>query len=475
MTSHSAPLTSPRQKVLVVTGDPIGEKIAGPAIRAWNIAEYLADSHEVTLISLSAVGRTHQKFKVIFVSPHDPKLFDRFEAWADVIVFQGHAMEFFRSLQRSTKILIADIYDPMHLEQLEQARSLPIQVWTDQVEQAATVLNQQMSRADFFICASERQRIFYLGQLASLGRLNPANYEHDLNFRGLIDVVPFGLPRKFPVHDRQVLKGQLNGIAVDDKVLLWSGGLYNWFDPKTLIRAVTILHVKHPNVRLFFQGTKHPNSGVPEMAIVKESRDLAEELGVLDIAVFFNRSWVDYSDRHNYLAEADVGVSTHYDHIETTMSFRTRILDYLWAALPIVATDGDFFAELIEQEGIGRVVAARDEVELAGALEEALFDDAYIAEVKVNLRRVREQFYWDRVLEPLGRFVERGQHSPDSGRAIDRARRLAITGPGPRARMRFDFQYYPRRFIYHFRTGGAGALTKALTRAIDRFRRKVDL
>ena len=40
-----------------------------------------------------------------------------------------------------------------------------------------------------------------------------------------------------------------------------------------------------------------------------------------------------------YLTEADAGVSTHHEHIETTYSFRTRILDYLWASLPIVATD----------------------------------------------------------------------------------------------------------------------------------------
>jgi hypothetical protein len=36
-------------------------------------------------------------------------------------------------------------------------------------------------------------------------------------------------------------------------------------------------------------------------------------------------------------------VSTHYEHVETTFAFRTRILDYLWAGLPVVATGGDAF------------------------------------------------------------------------------------------------------------------------------------
>lgn len=475
MTNVQEPKSAQKQRVLVITGDPIGQKVAGPAIRAWNIAKFLADKHDVTLISLNSVSRESHTFEVVYVSPHDPKLFNRYEAWADVILFQGHAMEFFRSLQRSKKILIADVYAPMHLEQLEQARSLPLPVWTHQIDQAVEVLNQQMARADFFICASERQRTFYLGQLASLGRLNPANYREDPDFRRLIDVVPFGLPREFPAHDNMVLKGVLPGIALDDKVLLWSGGLYNWFDPKTLLRAVAILFERHPNVRLFFQGTKHPNSGVPEMGIVAESRNLARELGLLNVSVFFNTSWVNYSERHNYLAEADVGVSTHFDHIETTMAFRTRILDYLWASVPIVATDGDYFAELIEREGLGKVVTARDEIALANALEKALFDEAYISEVKANLNRVREEFYWDRVLQPLGRFVDTRLHASDSAAAIERAHRAPVSRPAPPARQTFDFKYYPSRVIFHLRRGGAGALVRAFKRAVSRFQRRIDL
>jgi len=475
MTDLQNPLGSVRPKVLVVTGDPIGRKIAGPAIRAWNIAKYLADLSEVTLVSLSSVDRSHDQFKVVAVSPYEPAKFDQLEAWADVIVFQGHAMEFFESLQRSTKILVADIYDPMHLEQLEQARTLPAEAWSEQVQHAVDVLNQQMARADFFICASERQRNFYLGQLASLGRLNPANYAEDPDFRRLIDVVPFGLPREFPSHDRSVLKGELAGINAGDKLLIWSGGLYNWFDPKTLVRAVGILSATRPEVRLFFQGTKHPNIGVPEMAIVAESRALAEELGLLDSSVFFNQSWVDYSERHNYLAEADVGVSTHFDHIETTMSFRTRILDYLWSSLPIVSTKGDYFAELIEREGLGRTVPAEDAEALAVALEQALYDEAFRSTTKSNLMRVRQQFFWDRVLEPLGRFVANARHSPDSPSAIDRALRSKVTGPAPlpsEPAGRADVLYFSRRLVHHLRVGGVRALVRASRRAARRLSRR---
>lgn len=417
-------------RVVIVTGDPIGAKLAGPAIRAWNMAELLSRTASVTLVSLTGVEPVSAPFEVVHIRPGDDRSFGKLEAAADVIVFQGHAMAVFDSLRTSTKILVVDIYDPMHLEQLEQGRELPAAQWSKQVTDATDTLNEQIERGDFFLCASDRQRLFWLGQLAGLGRINPETYTGDPDLEGLIAVAPFGLSSTPPAHNRDVLKGVLPGIGRDDKVLLWSGGLYNWFDPKTLIRAVAQVARDHDSVKLFFQGTKHPHPGVPEMEIVAQSRDLARDLGVLDSAVFFNASWVDYAERGNYLLEADAGVSTHFSHIETTFSFRTRILDYLWAELPMVVTEGDHFAELVEKEGLGVVVPAQDVDALAAALEKVLFDTAFIAKARKNIRRVRERYYWEAALAPLVDFVADPHHAGDNRHFADG------TAPAARPRQR---------------------------------------
>jgi GT2 family glycosyltransferase/glycosyltransferase involved in cell wall biosynthesis len=408
-------LSAPR--VVIITGDPIGAKLAGPAIRAWNMAHALAANARVTLVSMSRVEPVTAPFDVVRIRAHDDRTFAKLEAEADVIIFQGHALEAFPSLRASEKILVIDVYDPMHLEQLEQGRELPREVWARQVAEATTSLNEQLARGDFFLCASERQRHFYLGQLAALGRLTPEVYENDDDLTGLISVAPFGIDPTPPQHRRDVLKGVRPGIGADDKVLLWAGGLYNWFDPQTLIRAVARLSESRPQVRLFFQGTAHPHPDVPLMGIVKESRDLAAELGVLDRAVFFNDAWVEYSDRANYLLEADAGVSTHHDHIETTFSFRTRILDYLWAGLPMVVTEGDHFAAVVEAEGLGVVVRDGDVDGLVDALERVLFDGAFATQARENIARVREQYLWPVVLEPLVRFVADPRPARDRGAA----------------------------------------------------------
>ena len=436
-------------RVVVITGDPIGKKLAGPAIRAWNMAEQLSRTNEVTLVTLTGTEEIEAPFRITHVAAGDDRAFSKLEAWADVIIFQGHAMAVFDSLRTSAKILVVDIYDPMHLEQLEQGRALPAAQWSKQVGDATDVLNEQMARGDFFLAASDRQRMFWLGQLASLGRLNPSTYDGDPDLEGLIDVVPFGLPSTPPGHVRDVLKGVHTGIGRDDKVLLWSGGLYDWFDPKTLIRAVAELSQRRGNVRLFFQGTKHPHPGVPEMSIVAESRALAAELGVLDTAVFFNSSWVDYDDRQNYLLEADAGVSTHHSHIETTFSFRTRILDYLWAGLPMVLTRGDHFAEVVETHSLGIVVDAGDVSQLADALERILFDDEFIVQTRANFAGVRESYYWERVLAPLVDFVADAHHARDNSAFASGARPAA-----KRARVRRSGFRHDLDLVRHYLSNG---------------------
>ncbi|PJJ61730.1 glycosyltransferase [Compostimonas suwonensis] len=454
-------------KVLIITGDPIGAKMAGPAIRSWNMAQALAADNAVTLVTMTGAEPIDAPFDIVHVKPGDDRAMGRLEKWADVIVFQGLAMALFDSLRTTRKIVVADVYDPMHLEQLEQARELPAATWSKQVTDATEVLNEQLARGDFFLCASERQRHFYLGQLAALGRVNTANYADDPDLTGLISVVPFGLDSAPPSHARDVLKGVLPGIGADDKVLLWSGGLYNWFDPKTLIRAVAGLQASHGDVRLFFQGTKHPHPGVPEMAIVAESRELARELGVLDSAVFFNSSWVDYTDRANYLTEADAGVSTHYAHIETTFSFRTRILDYLWAELPMVVTEGDHFADLVEKEELGVVVPAQDVDALVAALDRVLFDTRFIAKAKRNIRRVRQDYYWQNVLAPLVDFVANARPAHD---------RLGVAGSAPVSRRpgvsrkRHGLRHDLGLVVHYLNNGGPRVLIHKVRRRLSRRR-----
>ena len=412
--------TAIRRRVAVLTADALAPSMAGPAIRARHIAEALSAEHEVRLVTTGPCSLTDERFSIVHV---DAEGVNAIEAWAEVIIFQGFLMHEYPVLAHSSKIVVVDIYDPVHLEQLEQARDLGEQKRRETVHAGSETLNQQIRRGDFFMCASEKQRDFWLGALGAMDRINPQNYDADPQLRALIDVVPFGTEDHEPEATRPMVRGVIDGIDGDSKIVLWGGGIYNWFDPLTLIRAIDIARHRVPEIKLLFMGVKHPNPAVPEMRMVGEAHRLARRLGLFGTHVIFNEEWVAYEDRQNFLLEADLGVSTHLDHIETTFSFRTRILDYLWASLPIVCTGGDSFGEVVENEGLGRTVPAEDVDALVAALIEVLSDDELAGQMRDNVARVANDYRWSKALEPLIEFCRDPHRAPDlvlpGNRSID--------------------------------------------------------
>jgi glycosyltransferase involved in cell wall biosynthesis len=370
------------------------------------VAEALAREHEVVLVSASVADRSHPRFRVAHA--HDQEL-RALATWMDVLVVQGGLLHINPWLVESDRVIVADLYDPSHLENLEQTRGEDPRVADAAVARQTMVINDQLRRGDFFLCASDRQRDFWLGGLAAVGRINPHTYDVDANLRSLIDVVPFGLPAEPPRQQRHGIRGTVPGIGDDDKVVLWAGGVYNWFDPCSLVRAIDAVRREVPQVRLYFLGMRHPNPQIPAMRVATELRRLSDELGLTDRHVFFNEAWVRYEDRADFLLDADIGVSTHLDHIETAYSFRTRILDYLWAGLPMVVTEGDSFADLVRSDHLGAAVAPGDPEAIAAGLLAVLSDPPDRADV----RRAADQFTWERALAPLLLFCRSPRRSPD--------------------------------------------------------------
>ncbi len=398
------------RRVLIAVVDPLTPQMAGPAIRAWHMAAALAAEHQVVLATTGECSLEDERFRACHVDEHGLR---RLEQWCEVLVVRGFIMQRHRALATSNKVVIVDVYDPMHLEQLEQGRDAGERQHLASVRAVTAVLNQQLLRGDFFVCASPKQRDFWLGALAALGRVNPLTYAQDKTMRSLIDVVPSGFPDVPPGPGQPVLRGVVPGIGADDKVVLWGGGIYNWLDPLTLVRAIDRLRHRLPEVRLYFMGLAHPTPDVPRMTMVDRTIELSDGLGLTGSHVFFNQGWVSYEERQAYLLEADVGVSTHLDHVETAFSFRTRLLDCLWASLPMVATSGDGFSEIIDADNLGLTVPPGDVEALDRALFRLLDDEDLRAACRKNISQVAPAFTWSSAMEPLLGFCRAPRRAPD--------------------------------------------------------------
>lgn len=438
--------------------------MAGPAIRAWQIAEALAGDHDVTLATTSPTcERTSERFTT---ESCDQSRFAELEEWCSVVILQGYVLNHVPALRTTEKVMVVDVYDPLHLEALvlNSAQAEPER--SVHVASSVRVLGEQLLRGDFFVCASEKQRDLWLGFLSAAGRVNPSTYEADPSLRALIDVVAFGLPAEPPVHTRTRLKGVVPGIDPGDDVILWGGGVYDWFDPLTAIRAVDKLRRSRPSVRLYFLGVVHPNSAIEESRALVAARALAEELGLTGTHVFFNEGWVAYEDRPNYLLEADVAISLHVEQIEADYSFRTRILDYMWAGLPIVATRGDTFADLIARDGLGAAVPGGDVDAVATALLQLLENPADRQACRDRSVAIARRYVWSEVLRPLVEFCAAPRRAADAGRLLPWP---PVPTPAPAPPAPEPAPVTPLgRLDAAYRRGGARAVGAAAVRAAGR-------
>ena len=409
-------------RILIAANDVVSTRMAGPGIRCFELGRQLRSAgHEVTVAGMEKSDLSAMDIEV--TPPLSTAAMDALARSYDAILLEGFALVRYPSLRAVGVPLIVDLYDPFPLALLQQEAHRPAAERELGSERVLSALMDLLRVGDFFLCASERQRDLWLGALLSAGRVNPDTWDRDETLRKLIDVVPFGVSEApSPIREVGYRDKMGPGIRGDDLVLLWGGGIYNWFDPLTLIRAVAAVTRRRPEVKLVFMSTTHPQRGVPErMWMPRRARELADSLGVTGTQVIFHDGWVPYEERGSWLAAADAGVSTHFDHAETRYAFRTRMLDYLWARLPMICTEGDFFADLVRQKNLGWVVPPDDQAALERAIVELADGDAGRSEMRSRVALVASTMTWSRASPPLLRYCEHLKRAADASR-LARAR-----------------------------------------------------
>jgi len=373
-------------RVLVLSNEPLGEVMAGPAIRATELARVLADTgHDVTLRD------TEDRHEI-----------RRLAGEAEVVLLQGWVLERVPALADSGARIVVDLYDPFGLELLMLIEAEPAARREAAQANALRALHDQLRAGDFFLCASERQRDYWLGWLEALGRINPRTHGADPDLRALIDVVPFGVPSEPPRGTRETGPRATFGIGADELMLLWGGGVYDWFDPVTVVRAVERVEGAH----LVFMAAGHPNPELPTARALGAAREAAGP------RVHFHDGWVEYDHRADWLLDADAGVSAHHEHVETRFAFRTRILDYLWAGLPVLCTRGDALADEVQRADLGATLAPGD-VDGWVAEIENLKDAERRAACGARAAEVASTLTWEQVSGPLAAYCAAPRRAPD--------------------------------------------------------------
>jgi glycosyltransferase involved in cell wall biosynthesis len=352
--------------VLVHTPDAIGDRMAGPGIRAWHIARELA-RHAPTVLVAKREGDMPDGVTILQHGSAEAR-----KAMRDARVLIGQPARGFHKRKPGQRIAY-DLFDPTVLELRELYGNQPS--LRQRVHLAAEWwrLTEALSRADLLVCAARKQR-----QLYETLQSNDAPWIE----------VPFGID----------LADALVCAKPQDNVVVWGGGVWEWLDPATAIDAVVRVNEQGVRCRLLFLGRSRPNRQLVDRRRESRFDDLLLRGGPY---VSANAEWVPYSERLSWLRAGKIAIMLHRRTAEAEYSIRTRLFDAIAAGIPVLATAGGFAADLVARENLGLVVPPGDVAAVALAIRRLLTDDALYTGCVQNLERIRPRFAWDVVTRPL--------------------------------------------------------------------------
>lgn len=374
------------KRIALVSSEPIRPRMGGIGIRYAGFARHLSAQGFAVVLVCPTPEVADLDLPLEAVHPFKQARLASHLAGCDAVVTQG---------QRANAVLqavpevptVIDLYDPWLVENLHYAEALGYGPYHN--DHASWVL--QMGQGDFFLCASEVQRTYYLGFLTALGRVHPDRLDGDPDLRGLIDVVPFAVPDELPAH-RPLLPE-----TTDRRILF--GGVYDWYDPWTLLDAVARLPFS--DWQLLFMRNPNPATTPQDLARAVEEKCRRAEPWKSRVRFL---DWVPGDRRFDLLREVDVLAAPHRPGLETALSMRTRYLDALAAGCPLIMTEGDALSRLVDQKGAGWTVPPEDPEALAHALTEVLTDTEQVAQRSARAQLLAAQFQAANALAPLVRF-----------------------------------------------------------------------
>jgi glycosyltransferase involved in cell wall biosynthesis len=406
------------RRVVFICPEPIRALQQGVGIRFREMAAAVARHRRVTLwapnddIDVAGAGFDISPF------PRDNFLAELSDVAA--VVVHGHASERYLDALaeaglKSGPPLVVDLFDPFLVENLRYAEHLGDEIY----ERDRRIMLRQLDAGDLFLVSSEKQRLFYAGLLMGGGLFDASTFHRDPALAELFAMAPFGVDPDAAVAaaaDRG-FKGVVPGIATDD-IVVFFGGIYDWYDPELLLDASEPLLDRWP-IRIVFNS--NPNQQTTPQRVWARVHDRARARGLIGRSVFFE-PWFPYHERARFYRDVDIAVCLHQPSLETGLSLRTRVLHFMQAALPIVATAGGEAAKAIAAAGAGLLVPPGDASALRAALTELLDDRDRRAKMGAAGRAwVLRERPWSRTLEPLLRFCQaprkraRAASSPSAG------------------------------------------------------------
>lgn len=372
------------ERVLVVSGDVLplpGYPTSGAGLRAWGLGQGLrVHGFEVTFAMPAAAWRPEVPLPV----EQKPLLWDYSDLETTVHAAQPEAVIFchwptVQIRDRLDVLTVIDFHGPHILERVFQEFGDPASNTLFKIE--------ALRKADYFICAGEKQKSYFLAWLLISGI--------DLT-ETRIDVVPVCLPPDLPLPSQ----GEI--------VFVYGGVYLPWQDPTLVLTAVADILAKRDVGVLRLFGGRHPVFPTEVLQVPLVFRELEKRLSGHPRVHFEGIRPRDELLEIYQRATVAVDLMTH--NYERELAFTTRTVEYMWCGLPVIYNNYAELSPLIHQYEAGWVLDPTDGASIERVIHDILDYPELAHERGSNAQRlVREHLTWDKAIKPLATLLQKHQ------------------------------------------------------------------
>ncbi len=188
------------------------------------------------------------------------------------------------------------------------------------------------------------------------------------------------------------------GLGPEVRIALYQGNIQANRSLEQLVNAAPFLD---PNIVIVMMGR-----AVEETRIQLEK--LIEEKGVADRVKMIPA--VPYNELLSWTTSADLGLTIFKPGYTRSIRYclPNKLFEYLMAGLPVLSSQLDAIADVLNTYGVGRILPSLEPEEVGAAINSMLADPDALAQMRQNaLEAARKEFHWEKEKLKLIEFYKK--------------------------------------------------------------------